>query len=135
MLLLNCGLHDVKTTPATGAKQVSLDAYRANLERIVAIVREMGPKLVWVRTTPADEKVHNAHMAAFHRFAADVVAYNAAADAVMSGAGVPMIDLHKFTMDQGGELFCDHIHFVEPVRQKQAAFIAGWLVGLGVASR
>lgn len=46
----------------------------------------------------------------------------------MADAGVPTVDLHTFTADLGPDLFCDHVHFTEPVRRLQAAFIAGWLV-------
>ena len=48
----------------------------------------------------------------------------------MAAAGIPAIDLHGFTASIGPELYCDHVHFHEPVREKQAAFIAGWLMAL-----
>ena len=129
ILLLNCGLHDIKTDPVRGTKQVSLDAYTRNLQAMVPIVQQtLGIKLAWIRTTPCDEKVHNASaQMAFHRYAADCLAYNAAADAVMAAAGVPMIDLHTFTLNLAPDLYCDHVHFTDPVRRLQAAFIAGWL--------
>lgn len=127
VLLLNCGLHDIKTDPATGAKQVPLPRYRQNLEQLIPVARSLKCELVWMRTTPADERVHNVRSTGFHRFAQDVHDYNAAADAVMTAAKVPIVDLHTFTVNLGPELFCDHVHFVEPVREKQAAFLAGWL--------
>jgi len=131
LVLLNCGLHDIKTDPATGAKQVPLDAYRRNLQAIVPLVQEgLGSKVVWIRTTPCDEKVHNTRPGmGFHRFSDDCRAYNATADAIMKAAGVPSIDLHTFTLNLGPALYCDHVHFNEPVRRLQAAFIAGWLAG------
>ncbi len=129
ILLLNCGLHDLRTDPDTGAKQVSLDQYRRNLRQIIQITREIGPTPVWIRTTPCDENVHNKPGMSFHRFAADCETYNAAADEVMQGAGVKRIDLHTFTLNLGPDLYCDHVHFHEPIREKQAAYIAGWLAG------
>jgi lysophospholipase L1-like esterase len=130
LLLLNCGLHDIKTNPATGEKQVPLERYCENLEAIVALVPRLGPALAWVRTTPCDERVHNSRPGmAFHRFAADCAAYNQAADQVMAAYGVPAIDLHTFTANLGEDLYCDHVHFHEHVRARQAAFIAGWLAG------
>ena len=127
-LLVNCGLHDIKTDPATGRRQVSLEAYRDNLEVIVMLATgALARRMVWIRTTPCDERIHNARCAEFHRFAADCDAYNRAADAVMAAHGVPMIDLHTFTQSLGQDLFCDHVHFTEPVRRLQAAYIAGWL--------
>lgn len=131
LLLVNCGLHDIKTDPATGRKQVDIDDYRRNLEGIVAAARQTDVPLVWVRTTPCDETVHNTRVA-FHRFAADCIAYNAVADGVMAAAGVPSIDLHSFTASLGADLYCDHIHFHEQIREKQAAYIAGWIEAYGV---
>ena len=129
LLLVNAGLHDIKTDPVTGARQVPLDQYAANLRAIVDLAATLPARLVWIRTTPCDERVHNRSGMAFHRFAADCDAYNAAADAVMAAAGVPAIDLHTFTRNLGPDLYCDHVHFHEHVREKQAAFIAGWVLG------
>ncbi len=87
----------------------------------------MRPALVWVRTTPCDEQVHNRPGMSFHRFAADCATYNRAADQIMTEAGVPALDLHTFTGNLGPDIYCDHVHFHEHVREKQGAFIAGWL--------
>lgn len=133
LLLLNCGLHDIKTDPDTGKKQISLERYAENLREIVQTVARMRPKLVWIRTTPCDEKVHNVRPdMKFHRFAADCNEYNLTADQIMGEAGVPSIDLHGFTRNLGSDLYCDHVHFHEHIREKQAAFIAGWLVSFTV---
>lgn len=129
VLLLNCGLHDIKTDPATGTKQVPLDQYRQNLQAILTVVHEMKLSLVWVRTTPADERVHNTRPnMAFHRFRADNDAYNAAADTIMRAAGIPIIDLHAFTLALGSDLYRDHVHFHPAICQLQAAYLAGWLI-------
>jgi lysophospholipase L1-like esterase len=127
LLLINCGLHDIKRDPQTRAVQVRIEAYRANLERIVGLVRGAGLAMAWVRTTPCDEAVHNVRNTQFHRFAADGIAYNAVADEVMAAAGVPSIDLYTFTANLGPDLYIDHVHFHDPIRQQQAAYIAGWL--------
>lgn len=128
ILLLNCGLHDIKTDPDTGTRQVPIDTYRKNLTEIVQIVSGMTPSLVWIRTTPCAESVHNRDGMTFHRFSADCASYNQAADRIMASSGVPSIDLHTFTRNLGHDLYCDHVHFHDHVRQKQAAFIAGWLM-------
>jgi lysophospholipase L1-like esterase len=54
VLLLNCGLHDIKTDPATGAKQVPLAQYQQNLRAILQTVGGPPPRVVWIRTTPCD---------------------------------------------------------------------------------
>lgn len=128
LLLLNCGLQDIKTNPHTGVRQVSLDNYRQNLKEIIRTVEGMKPDPVWIRLTPCDEKIHNSKNTVFHRFAVDCDAYNQAADEIMRSAGIPSIDLYTFTRNLGEDLYCDHVHFHDHIRQKQAAFIAGWLM-------
>ncbi len=135
LLLVNCGLHDIKTNPATGARQVPIDTYERNLRAIVAVARDLRTQLIWMRTTPCDERIHNTPDKGIHRFAADVAACNAVADRVMLAAGVPVIDLHTFTQNLGPNLYCDHVHFHEHIREKQAAFIAGWLNAWTTTSR
>jgi len=128
-LLVNCGLHDIKTNPESGTKQVDIDSYRRNLERIVSCSSSLCGEFVWIRTTPCDEAVHNKPGMEFHRYRSDCDAYNAVADGVMSERGVESIDLFSFTETLGPELYADHVHFPEHIQQKQAAFIAGWLIG------
>lgn len=127
LLLVNCGLHDIKTDPASGEKQVPLAEYRANLRSIVTLVRCRSLRMIWVSTTPVDDERHNSLQQSFRRYSRDQQAYNAAADEIMSENGVPIIDLDAFTRRLDGELYCDHVHFTEPVRQAQAAYIAGYL--------
>ncbi|MEM7033233.1 MAG: SGNH/GDSL hydrolase family protein [Chloroflexota bacterium] len=130
ILLLNCGLHDIKTNPHTGQKQVPLTHYKQNLQSIIQLVSSWKPRLVWIRTTPCDEAIHNTRPAMqFHRYANDCDAYNGAADRIMTEATIPIIDLHTFTKNLGPDLYCDHVHFHDHIRQQQAAFIAGWLQG------
>lgn len=127
VLLVNCGLHDIRTNPASGEKQIPVGQYEKNLKAIVKEVAKMKHKLVWIRTTPCDEETHNKQGMEFHRYSADCAAYNEVADKIMTEASIPIIDLYNFTMNIGAELYCDHVHFQEHVRQKQAAFLAGWL--------
>jgi hypothetical protein len=87
----------------------------------------MVPDVVWVRTTPVDEAIHNQREMAFHRFAADCDTYNAIADSVMRLNDVPVIDLYSFTRNLGADVYCDHVHFHDHIREKQAANITGWL--------
>jgi hypothetical protein len=128
ILLLNCGLHDIKRALGINALQVPINQYRENLRAIVKLVEKMGLKLVWIRTTPCDETVHNCgRKLEFKRFAADCEEYNCAADEIMVETKTPSIDLYSFTLNLGSNLYCDHVHFPPHIREKQAAFIAGWL--------
>ena len=134
ILLLNCGLHDLRTAPETGEKQVPIEEYRRNLRSILGVAREMGVRTVWVRTTPIDDERHNGRGVGFKRYDRDVVLYNEVADAVMAEYGVPGIDLYTFTKGLGNDVYSDHAHFTEAVRALQAAFTAGHLCGLFLAS-
>lgn len=134
LLLVNCGLHDIKMNPGAEGHQVPIERYVQNLWAILSLSREMGSSVIWVRTTPVDDEIHNSR-STFQRFESDVERYNAVADNVMAEHGIPVIDLFTFTCNLGQDLYCDHVHFVEAVRVQQAAFIAGrlfdWAVSRG----
>jgi len=127
LVLVNCGLHDIKTDPQTRRQQIPIEDYATNLRAIIEVVAKMDSQLIWIRTTPLDEAVHNKSAVGFHRFSTDHEAYLRVADEIMAAAHVPVIDLHTFTAKLGPDLFCDHVHFHESIREKQAAYIAGWL--------
>lgn len=128
-LLINCGLHDIKTDPESGRRQVHSERYRANLLAIVDAGQRIAGTVFWVRTTPVDEMIHNSRSHAFHRFTEDAATYNAIADQVMASRHVACVDLASFTMSLGmaEDVFCDHVHFTDTVRAAQAAYIAGFL--------
>jgi hypothetical protein len=139
LLLLNCGLHDLRVDPQTGAHQVEPGDYGRNLDEILALAAEIAPQAVWVRTTPVADARHNRLSTGFHRFNADVIAYNAIADQAVQTAGITSIDLYNFTLslcnrlEDLDNLILDHVHFTEPVRRIQAAYIAGRLSTAGDA--
>jgi lysophospholipase L1-like esterase len=127
LLLLNCGLHDIKCQPDGRQTQVPPDQYEANLQAIVQLLRDARIPLAWIRTTPVDEAKHNVSSNDIWRWSADVDRYNAIADAVMKKARVPMIDLHGFTRSLGQDVTTDGRHFPEVIQRLQGAFIAGWV--------
>jgi hypothetical protein len=128
LLLLNCGLHDLRTDPQDATKQVPSERYRANLCEIAQLMSRHDVRAFWVRTTPVDDERHNSQSVGFHRFSRDVIRYNEIADAVFRQAGVPIVDLYTFTLNLGEDLYCDHVHFTIRVRELQAAYIAGSLL-------
>jgi hypothetical protein len=126
-LLLNCGLHDIKRDPNTDAFQVTEDNYRRNLTEIVLMLRKQKIKPVWIRTTWVVDSIHHAKLSTFKRYEADVLKYNAIADEVFRKNKIPSIDLYSFTKQLGTETFIDHVHYDEPTRTLQAAYIAGFV--------
>lgn len=76
VLLLNCGLWDVKTDPKSGEAAVGIEEYAANLRAMVAVAKdELGVRqLLWCSTTPVDDHVHNVvHKQAWRRYNRDVL--------------------------------------------------------------
>ncbi len=137
LLLVNCGLHDIKFATETKELQVSPEAYRQNLQTLVARVRERGIPLVWVRTTHSVDEIHNPRSTHFHRYAKDNEAYDAIALEVMQAGAVPILDLRTFTHHLGEDatLFRDHVHFTPEVAARQGDFVAGWVLGCLEAKR
>lgn len=128
-LLLNCGLHDICFDPGRENNRVPIERYRENLVAVLEMMKGKGIRVIWVTTTPVDDERHNSR-ASFKRYNRDVLRYNAAAAEIMAAYGVPSIDLYAFTDALEGEKYADHVHFLEPVREKQATFLAKALAEL-----
>lgn len=126
-LLINCGLHDVKTHRQTGKVQITTDEYRQNLDSIYQITKQMGVKLIWINSIPVNDSVHNAAQVGFYRYNRDAIRYNAIADSLFRSHNVPIIDLYRFSAKFPKEAYMDHAHYHPPYRELQAAFIAGFL--------
>jgi lysophospholipase L1-like esterase len=127
VLLINCGLHDIKRDLVTSQPQISTERYAANLRAILVEGDRLAKRVLWVRTTPVIDERHNRLNTAFRRFESDVEAYNASADRVMREHAISIIDLFTFTRNLGLDVYVDHVHFTDEVRAQQAAFIAGHL--------
>jgi acyl-CoA thioesterase-1 len=112
----NWGLHDLKyiaDDPAALADpndpkshpQVPLDAYAANLERLVERLKRTGAKLIWATTTPVPQ-------GAAGRVPGDDERYNAAARKIMEKHGVAIDDLYAFCKPRLAELQLPaNVHF------------------------
>jgi len=129
VLVLNCGLHDVKRHE--GQLQIPAGDYGRNIEQIfVRTIRSVTDYVIWVRTTPVIDEIHNARIGDFQRFNADIEEYNAIADREVSLTADWTIDLNGFCRALGGaEMLVDHVHYTEPARQLQGAYIAGCING------
>ena len=126
VVLLNCGLHDIKKDANTGKHQVGIDEYEQNLTSIVRLLRKRDIKLIWIRTTQVVDSIHNSkENRTFFRYAADEQEYNKIADKVFEQGKVPVIDLYSFTKELADDRFIDHVHYNEETRNLQGAYIAG----------
>lgn len=112
----NAGLHDLRTDSKTGTRQVELDAYRANLEKVVARLKgKTSARLIFATTTPVIDARHQANKA-FVRHEADVREYNKVALEVMKATpAVAIDDLHGVAERIGveGALVADGVHFTK----------------------
>lgn len=127
VLLLNCGLHDIKFDVKTKTHQVDSVSYRQNLRAIYGLLTKHKIPLIWVRSTAVVDSIHNSRSTAFHRHAKDLEAYNRIADEVWGKHEVPGIDLYEFTKNLPGNNYIDHVHYNENTRSLQAAYIAGYI--------
>ena len=131
LFVFNCGLHDIKRDFSHDCCQISVEAYAENLKKIVALVKSHGIKTAFITSTPVEDDRHNARvLLGFRRYDADLREYNRVARAVMEAGRIPVIGLGEFTRTLEGEIFADHVHYIEEVRQLQAAFLAGRIEGL-----
>lgn len=126
-LLLNCGLHDIKRNSVSRTIQVEKNEYRENLKAIYKLLKAKHIQLIWMKTTPVVDSIHNKPGMAFFRYDLDVQDYNEIADEICSKNRIPVIDLYGFTKQLGIGQYADHVHYKEEARLSQAAFIAGFI--------
>jgi len=128
IMLINCGLHDLKADKESGEKQVPLDLYRQNLEQLANVAKELADCVVWINTTPVLFAVHHERKP-FDRSEKDVIEYNKCADEIMAKANIRIADLWSFTMSYQLDetILADGVHFCPEIQEKQAAFLAGYL--------
>ena len=65
VLLVNCGLHDIKSDKITGKKAIELAEYKTNLMKIRNLARTMKMKLIWINSTPVNDDIHNSKNVGF----------------------------------------------------------------------
>ena len=96
VIQFNHGLHDLKQsydpkTDTFGSYAIPLDAYKANLEKQIAILRKTGAKLIWCTTTP----VPNDNKSTYARRKGASAEFNAAAlDVIRHHPDILVSDLH-----------------------------------------
>jgi hypothetical protein len=129
-VLMAVGMHDLKRDAETHEPQVAMDAYRKNVESIVEWFSRKQIELIWIQNGPLDEKQHNERVKSFHRFEADLEAYNLAVEPFLKQNKVTILDLPGYINNLGplSDLVKDHTHFKDEIVKLQAAFIAGYLI-------
>ena len=124
VLLVNCGLHDLRTDRETSIKQVNEEEYKSNLMKIVQLGKALSENFRWIRTTHVDTNRHNERKTGSFRYNEDVIKYNQIADNVMKNSKVEEVDLYTFTKKlESSDMYRDHVHFKDEISEKQAKFI------------
>lgn len=127
LMLLNCGLHDVKRNPSTLKIAVDSNEYRSNLDSVFTLLLAKRIPVMWVRTTEVIDSIHAEKSKAFNRYAKDVEQYNSIADEVCRKYNIAEIDLYSFTKGLRKDRFADHVHYIPVVMKEQALFIKGYV--------
>ncbi|VBB43697.1 conserved hypothetical protein [uncultured Paludibacter sp.] len=127
LILLNCGLHDIKTDKKTRKKTIPVELYKQNLDSIFKVVKKQNIPLIWINTTPVNDSIHNSKNVGFYRYNADVIKYNLAADSICKKHKIKQIDLYNFTSKFPITAYKDHIHYFNEYARLQAAYIAGFV--------
>lgn len=124
LLLVNCGLHDIRVDRETLKKQVGEKIYKQNIEKIVELASRISNKLIWINTTHVNVNIHNKREDGYLRFNKDVINYNEIAKEIMKENNIEIIDLYKFTKSiENDEMYKDHVHFKDNISKKQAEYI------------
>lgn len=130
ILIINCGMHDIRVDRNTHKINISEDDYSLNLNKIIDIGSSISNKVIWIDSTPIIDEVHNSRKEGFFRYSKDVERYNEIAREVMIEKEISIIGLHDFTKSLGDQIYQDHVHFKKEVSELQAAFISGYLNNL-----
>lgn len=125
ILLINCGLHDIRVDRETRNHQVNLKEYEDNLVEIVRLTEIMAKEVIWIGVTPVIDEVHNKRDGGFFRFSRDAETYDEVAKNIMKKNNIKVIDIFNFTRNLGSsDIYLDHVHYKEYIRKLQGQFIS-----------
>lgn len=113
LIQFNCGLHDARYFEIAQTYQQPIGNYELLLGGIVRWLQaNTDAELVWASTTPVIEARITLE---YRRSAEDVLAYNAVAAEIMSGAGVPILDLNAVIDGEGAteKISADGVHMTD----------------------
>src|SRR5437588_7600798 len=57
LVIANCGLWDIRSF--NGVNQVNINQYKNNLLEIYNLLSQVANRIIWVRTTPVCDELHN----------------------------------------------------------------------------
>lgn len=124
ILIINCGLHDIRVDRRNNKIQLDEKQYEENLNKIIELSKEISKQLIWISITPVNDEIHNSRNDGYLRYNKDVKKYNEIAENIMSENNIKIIDLYEFTQNlESQDMYRDHVHYKEDICEKQAQFI------------
>ena len=124
LLIINCGLHDVRIDRKNLEMQTNEDQYKENLNKIINLGKQLADKLIWITTTHVNDAIHNNRKDGYLRYNKDVIKYNEIANKIMKLNNIKIIDLYDFTKKlENNDMYRDHVHFKDNISKQQAEFI------------
>lgn len=124
LLLINCGLHDIKRDFNSNVIAIDIKQYEKNIRSIIQIASKLSDKIIWITTTHVDDEQHKKFNISFYRLQSDVLKYNDIALSIMKEFEITVIDLYSFSIKLPLPHFCDHVHFIDTIRDLQGKYIA-----------
>lgn len=135
LMLLNCGLHDIKTDRKTGKVVIDSKQYSLNMDTIFRLLQKMKQPVLWVKTTTVNDSIHNSKNVGFFRYNTDVIRYNHIADSLCFRYKIPVIDLYSFSAGFTLKAYADHVHYKPEYARLQAAYIACFIANFKTKTR
>ena len=108
-----CGLHEIRRFSPDASQTVPLPEFKENLREIFRRIKvETNTLATWAHTTPIFHERRD-KLNPFGRKEIDVIAYNTAAAEIANEFDVPVIDLHRVTVENGVERYMarNGLHF------------------------
>ncbi len=109
----NCGLHEIRRFQPEDPQRVPLPEFKQNLDQIFRRIRtKTRTSVTWAHTTPIFHERRD-KLNSFGRKETDVLEYNAAAVEIADRYDVPVVDLHRVTIENGMERYMarNGLHF------------------------
>lgn len=112
VVLVNCGLHDIRHDPGQCRPVTSPEDYVANLQHVFAYLAATGASVIWATSTPIRESMH-AGIDSPRWYREDLVAYNRLSVELALGFGFGVNDLYGRLTEAAAErlLMPDGVHF------------------------
>ena len=115
-----------RTTPENRPHRVPIDQYEENLHTLVERLTQTGASLIWCATTPVPDGVK--------RKKGDEILYNAAAEIIMRGHGIPINDLYAYALERLADIQRPaNVHFTPDGSAVLARAVAAHIVEVLVA--